>query len=106
MVEKICAPELKVREPVSDLLMLLENAIIERYDSELQKDEDPRTGGNIYTPLDTDALHALAKGLWGNLVHPSLIEVAVESLIEDGAEHWPHGWCEEDLLQRQLDSAD
>src|SRR5262245_14302429 len=75
---------------------LVDNSIIERYDGDLERHQCPKTAEVHYTPLDTDHIRTLLNRLWGESLTAETIEDFFERLTKDGAEEWPHGWCEED----------
>jgi hypothetical protein len=82
----------------NQLLALIETSIIERYDGDLERQEDPRMKcADTYVPLDTDAIRELLTTLWGELVSAQTIEQVYTTLVEDGAEKWPQAWCEEEI---------
>jgi len=78
------------------ILTMIRNSAINRYAGELRKWEDFPEGGYLYTPMDEDQIRDLLAMLWGPLAHPRMIEQAFQTLITDGAQHWPKGWCQED----------
>jgi hypothetical protein len=80
-----------------DLLDLIANSIIQIYDSDLERYDDYRDGGFNYIPLDVDHIRDLLTKHWGEHVKESILNDAFERLTEEGAEHWPKAWCEEDL---------
>jgi hypothetical protein len=85
-----------------DLLDLIANSIIQLYDGDLEKYDDCRDGGFIYTPIDVDNIRDLLTKHWGEHIKESILDDAFERLTEEGAEHWPKAWCEED----EADAAD
>jgi hypothetical protein len=81
-----------------DLLVMIENSIITRYDGDLERHEDPREKrADTYIPLDTDAIRESLTTLWGEHITAQTLERVFETLTTDGAEKWPLAWCEEDL---------
>ena len=80
-----------------DLLDLIANSIIQLYDGDLERYDNCRDGGFNYTPLDVDHIRDLLTKHWGEHVKESILNDAFERLTEEGAEHWPKAWCEEDL---------
>jgi hypothetical protein len=90
-------------DPELDLLLLIERSIIERYEGDLEKHDDPQNGGCLYTPLDTDNIRELVVSLWGELVHSEVLENAINRLTEHGAEVWPRGYCEEDIEAKNIE---
>jgi hypothetical protein len=86
-----------------DLLDLIANSIIQIYDGDLEKSScEDLSGAFIYTPLDVDHIRDLLMKHWGEHVKQSVLDDAFERLTEEGAEHWPKAWCEED----EADAAD
>jgi hypothetical protein len=85
---------------------IVRNSITARYDGDLERHECPKTAEVHYTPLDTDHIRTLLNELWGGLLTAETIEEFFETLTEDGAEEWPHAWCEEDEEERPLSSYD
>jgi hypothetical protein len=79
------------------LLDLIVTSVVQRYDGDLDKHEDPRDGGVTYTPNDTDHIRSLLMELWGALFTPKVLNDAYDQLIEEGAGAWPLAYCEEDL---------
>jgi hypothetical protein len=83
---------------------LIETSIIERYTSDLERSEDPRGKyADTYIPLDTDHIRELLTTLWGELVSAETIERVYATLVKDGAEKWPLGWCEEEIARERED---
>jgi hypothetical protein len=81
-----------------DLIDLITNSIIQIYAGDLERSAcEDRHGAFIYTPLDVDNIRDLLTKHWGELVEPPVLDEAFERLTEDGAEHWPKAWCDEDL---------
>ena len=80
------------------LCALIEHSIVERYSGELERHDDPCIKAEPhYVPLDTDAVRLLLNTLWGDFVAEQILDSVFATLIEDGAEHWPHGYCTEEL---------
>jgi hypothetical protein len=73
---------------------LIDNSVIERYDSELERLGEGRHGEIGYRPIDTDCVLELLIKLWGNPLTPEAINDAFDRLMQH--EEWPHGWCEEE----------
>jgi hypothetical protein len=94
--------ELALEEKIA-LETIIDASIITRYDSELERNDNP-DGGYTYTPSDHTALRKIIISLWGKLLAPEAIEDAFTRLVEDGAEEWPHGWCDDDEEDRPLSS--
>ena len=82
-----------------DLLDLIANSIIQIYDSDLERYDDYRDGGFNYIPLDVDHIRDLLTKHWAEHVKESILDDAFERLTEEGAEHWPKAWCEEDIAE-------
>jgi hypothetical protein len=97
-------------DPSDDLIDLIIKAVVARYDGDLTRsDEDPRDGSITYRPNDTDHIRRLLTETWGALVKRAVLDDAYDRLTEEGAEHWPQAWCEEDLAderERQLRAID
>jgi hypothetical protein len=78
----------------------IDATIIARYNGDLERHEDPRgKRGDFYTPLDTNNIRELLIELWGERLTANAIEDAFLRLTEDGAESWPHGWCDDDIAE-------
>jgi hypothetical protein len=71
---------------------VIETSIVDRYSGDLERCED-----GAYIALDTDAIRELLTTNWGTLVSAETIECVYTTLVEDGVEQWPLGWCEEDI---------
>ena len=82
-----------------DLLDLIANSIIQLYDGDLERYDNCRDGGFNYTPLDVDHIRDLLTKHWAEHVKESILDDAFERLTEEGAEHWPKAWCEEDIAE-------
>ena len=79
------------------VLTMLKASIIERYDGDLKRHEDPRMKrSDWYTPRDTAAIRKLLTTLWGAHVTAQTIEQAFDELIKYGARQWPLAHCQED----------
>jgi hypothetical protein len=83
---------------------LVDASVVARYEGDLERGEDPKTGGVYYVPLDD--VRDVLMALWGELLTPQAIEDTVERLTTEGAEYWPHGWCEEDEENRPISDFD
>jgi hypothetical protein len=70
---------------------LIDNSIIARYDSEIERHETYE-GECYYVPLDRITLRELLTELWGNRVTSEVIEDAFTRLVEGTEEEWPSGW--------------
>jgi hypothetical protein len=83
---------------VDAFMSVIHASIIERYDGDLERHEDPRGKRNdLYVPLDHDQIRELLTKLWAEHVTVGTIEDAFDNLVNYGAEDWPHAWCEEEL---------
>jgi hypothetical protein len=80
----------------SALESLIDQSIISRYDGDLERLGPDQDGGINRVPLDTEHVSDLLTALWGKYLNPGAITAALIRLTEDGAEHWPNAWCEDD----------
>jgi hypothetical protein len=85
---------------------MIERSIVARYDGDLERHECPKTAEVHYTPLDTDHIRTLLDALWGETLTAKTIEEFFKRMTEDGAEEWPHAYCEDDEEERPLSSYD
>jgi len=74
---------------------MIDDSIVKRYDSDLERLGEGHHGETCYRPLDTDRVCQLLVDLWGNLLTPEAINEAFDRLMEE-QDDWPHGYCEED----------
>ena len=81
---------------------LIDELIVARYNSELERRPDYQEGGENYVPLDHDRIYELLVELWGSHITPTAIAEALERLAKDGAAEWPHGWCDEDEKEERV----
>src|SRR5262249_9212296 len=81
---------------------LIDDSIVARYDSELERLGESKHGEIGYRPIDTDYVRKLLVDLWGELLTAEAIDEAFERLMQH--DEWPHGWCEEDEEDRPLSS--
>jgi len=95
--------ELKLEEWTA-LQELIDNSIIERYDGDLERSGPGHHGEIYYWPLDTDHIRTLLVELWGELLTAETIEDFFKRLTKNGAEEWPHAYCEDDEAERPLSS--
>ena len=75
---------------------MIDALVISRYDGDLQRLGPDQDGGINYVPLDVEGVSDLLTALWGGHLSPGTITAALIRLTQDGAEYWPHGWCEDD----------
>jgi hypothetical protein len=75
---------------------LIDQSIISRYDGDLRRLGPDQDGGSNYVPLDVERVSDLLTALWGRHLSPGTITAALIRLTQDGADYWPHGWCEDD----------
>jgi hypothetical protein len=94
-------PKLNIEEEI-EFENIVERSITARYDGDLERHECPKTIEVHYTPLDVDHIRTLLNELWGELLTVDTIEDFFKRLTEDGAEEWPHAYCEEDEEGRPL----
>ena len=86
-----------------DLINMVCKSVTARYDSELQR----RNWGNgdgdqiTYFPLDEDCFRKITSALWADYTAIEVRDAAIFRLMQEGAEHWPHGWCQEDLDEEE-----
>jgi hypothetical protein len=93
--------ELTQTEKIS-LEELIDAAVVARYDSELEREEDPREKtGPYYRPIDEDRLQEIFTELFNKLLSQKSITESFERLTETGAEKWPLGWCQEDIDEEE-----
>ena len=94
-------------EEENALTSIIEASIIARYDGETERRESyDRKGvsdGHYYVPLDTDAIRELLTQLWGDSLTTEVIESTIANLSTEGAAEWPHGYCEEDEEEEELE---
>jgi hypothetical protein len=83
---------------------MVKSSITAQYDGDLERHECSVTAEVHYTPLDTDHIRTLLNELWGELLTVETIEDFFKRLTKDGAEEWPHAYCEEDEAARPLSS--
>ena len=93
---------------------LVDASVVERYDGDLERDEElDRKGvwdGWVYTPCDVDHIRELLTTIWDGVLTSEEIESAFERLTKDGRprEGWPHPdcWCEEELEEEERERLD
>lgn len=80
---------------------MINESIVARYTSDLDRVGEDTHGKICYRPLDTDHLINLLTKLWGEILTPEAINDTFDRLMEDQDE-WPHGYCEENEEERPL----
>jgi hypothetical protein len=75
---------------------MIDASVVSRYDGDLRRLGPDQDGGINYVPLDIEDVSDLLTALWGGLLGPGTITAALIRLTQDGAEHWPHAWCDEE----------
>jgi hypothetical protein len=75
---------------------LIDASIVSRYSGDLERLGPDQDGAINYVPLDVESVSDLLTALWGGLLGPGTITAALIRLTQDGADHWPHAWCEDD----------
>lgn len=81
---------------------LIDDLIIAKYNGDLERWWDDRECRYHYTPVDTDDIRDLLTKLWGDLLSKEACDDAFLRLTEDGAEEWPHAYCEDEEAERTL----
>lgn len=82
--------------------VMVDNAVVEQYDGDLEYVGEGRHGERHYRPLDIDHVRRLLTSQWGDLLSTEAIEEAFERLMDHG--EGPRGYCEEDEEERPLSS--
>jgi hypothetical protein len=78
------------------LELLIDQSVISRYAGDLRRLGPDQDGGINYVPLDIEGVSELLTALWGRYLNPGIITAALIRLTQDGADHWPSAWCEDD----------